>query len=265
MDTARDLARADPWRESLERSRARRSQARRSPARRSSRRALAGLRRIAGLALLAVIVAAALVAERPQASPTAARADAHLTRHASHNGSRLGIAGAGAAGVTAARKCALAVATDSYVNPLASAVVKPERIDQGVDYAGRGTLRALGAAARHPCRDVGHGLAGRVYRVSAARRRRRRLLCVLCGGSDTRRRPARRRDDHRRAAARDDHPALPDRHRSRWGAGISTKAYAKVNGQWNADDDRDNVATAAGKSFSALIAALGGPPGKVEG
>jgi hypothetical protein len=50
-----------------------------------------------------------------------------------------------------------------------------------------------------------------------------------------------------------------------WGAGIGTKAYAKVAGQWSALDDQDNVATAAGKSFSDLIAALGGPPGKVEG
>jgi hypothetical protein len=50
-----------------------------------------------------------------------------------------------------------------------------------------------------------------------------------------------------------------------WASGIATKAYAKVAGQWSATDDQDNVATAAGKDFSALIAALGGPPGKVEG
>ncbi len=50
-----------------------------------------------------------------------------------------------------------------------------------------------------------------------------------------------------------------------WGAGIGTKAYAKVAGQWSPADDQDNIATAAGKNFSALIAALGGPPGKVEG
>jgi hypothetical protein len=50
-----------------------------------------------------------------------------------------------------------------------------------------------------------------------------------------------------------------------WGAGIHTKAYAKVAGQWTPTADEDNIASAAGKSFSALIAALGGPPGKVEG
>jgi hypothetical protein len=50
-----------------------------------------------------------------------------------------------------------------------------------------------------------------------------------------------------------------------WGAGAGTKTYAQAAGQWSATDDEDNLASPAGKSFSALIAALGGPPGKVEG
>ena len=60
-------------------------------------------------------------------------------------------------------------------------------------------------------------------------------------------------------------PRYPNGIELGWGAGTATKAYAKVAGQWNATDDQDNVASAAGRSFSALIAALGGPPGKVEG
>jgi hypothetical protein len=38
-----------------------------------------------------------------------------------------------------------------------------------------------------------------------------------------------------------------------------------VAGQWSTTADEDNIATPAGKNFSALIAALGGPPGIVEG
>jgi hypothetical protein len=50
-----------------------------------------------------------------------------------------------------------------------------------------------------------------------------------------------------------------------WGAGASTNTDAAAAGHWNGTDDEGNVASRAGKSFSALIAALGGPPGKVEG
>jgi hypothetical protein len=50
-----------------------------------------------------------------------------------------------------------------------------------------------------------------------------------------------------------------------WGAGTNTKTYAQAAGQWNTTDDEDSIPSPAGRSFSALIAALGGPPGKVEG
>jgi hypothetical protein len=50
-----------------------------------------------------------------------------------------------------------------------------------------------------------------------------------------------------------------------WGAGVSTKTYAALSGRWTAQEDADNVASGPGRSFSALIARLGGPAGKVEG
>ncbi|HEY2436090.1 MAG TPA: hypothetical protein VGH93_02850, partial [Solirubrobacteraceae bacterium] len=50
-----------------------------------------------------------------------------------------------------------------------------------------------------------------------------------------------------------------------WGAGSGTKTYAGLLGEWNAAYDTDNAPTAAGRSLSALIAALGGPPGRLEG
>ena len=50
-----------------------------------------------------------------------------------------------------------------------------------------------------------------------------------------------------------------------WGSGVGTQPAAQADGQWSGGDDAGNKATADGKSFSALIAQLGGPPGKVEG
>jgi len=50
-----------------------------------------------------------------------------------------------------------------------------------------------------------------------------------------------------------------------WGAGTGTKAFAGQQGEWDDTHDQYNIPTSEGKSFSALIAALGGPPGKLEG
>src|ERR1022692_1969153 len=50
-----------------------------------------------------------------------------------------------------------------------------------------------------------------------------------------------------------------------WGAGDGTKSQAAEMGEWSATHDADSIPTAAGENFSALIASLGGPPGKTEG
>jgi hypothetical protein len=50
-----------------------------------------------------------------------------------------------------------------------------------------------------------------------------------------------------------------------WGAGVSTVTYAAAKHQWSAHSDAESIASPVGKSFSALIAALGGTAGKVEG
>ena len=50
-----------------------------------------------------------------------------------------------------------------------------------------------------------------------------------------------------------------------WGAGVGTETDAEASGEWSSTDDANSVPTASGESFSALIAALGGPPGKLEG
>jgi hypothetical protein len=327
VDTARDLARGDPWRESLERSQARRERARRpvpsdaptpasaavpdapgaarrrrprvtrsrprvtprgprvkprGPRVRASRawlatlevwgeRALAarsrlprlGPKSVAGIALLAAIVASSLAKGGPQASTPAARADASRTAFVSH---RSGPA-QGTPGTLASRAggCALAVDPTGYVNPLGGATVKPERIDQGVDYAGAGTLVAIGPATVTYVGTSNTGWPGAFIEF--------RLLagadagCYVFYAEGVV--PVDGLSVGQQLAAGQAIatiiPKYPTGIELGWGSGRGTKAYAKVAGQWSPEDDHDNVATPAGKSFSDLIAALGGPPGIVEG
>ena len=335
MEPARDLARTDPWRESLERSQARRAKSARGsalqrhprparasasqrhprPARASTRErrarpprraaterswanALAtlevwferavgtgaalsrlGPRGVAGLALLAAIVASALASGGPQASSSPADAAAVSRvvpgqsirpRASTPRPALIPLQGTKTRQRVAAEKdgwtsCPLAVAPAGYANPLAGAVVKPERIDQGVDYAGKGRLSALGAGRITYLATSNTGWPGAFIEYQ--------LLdgadagcyvfyaegVIPVGGL---------RVGETISAGQPIAtiiPLYPTGIEIGWGAGISTTAYAKVAGQWRGTDDQDNVASAAGKSFSALVAALGGPPGKVEG
>jgi len=212
------------------------------------------------MALLAALIASALAHGGPQASPTAVRAD--FSRAGSNPPPSAPVRSVVPGGWAA---CPLAVAPAGYVNPLLGATVKPERIDQGVDYAGSGTLVAIGSGRVTFLATSNTGWPGAFVEYQ------------LLGGADAGCYvfyaegvvPA----DGLRVGATVGAgqpiatiiPQYPSGIEIGWGAGIGTKAYAKVAGKWSASDDQDNVATAAGKSFSALIAALGGPPGKVEG
>jgi hypothetical protein len=213
--------------------------------------------------LLAAILASNLAGGRSHVAATAVRADA--------SGSAVGAsaspsppaapASAGAGPVS----CPLAVSPKGYVNPLAGAVVKPERIDQGVDYAGSGTLAAIGSAQITYVATTDTGWPGAYIEY--------RLLdgadagCYVFYAEGVV--PIDGLHVGQMIAAGQPIatiiPKYPTGIEIGWASGIATKAYAKVAGQWSATDDQDNVATAAGKDFSALIAALGGPPGKVEG
>ncbi len=270
MDTARERAAGDPWRESLERSLARRQRSTRPPAapdRMWRDRAVAALalmprlgpRGVAGLALAAAIVASSLASGGPQATPTAARAAATTRITAGSPRASAPIAPSRTAG------CPLAASTTGYVNPVAGATLKRERIDQGVDYAGSGTLVALGAGRVTYVATNNSGWPGTFIEYQ------------LLGGADagcyvyyaegvT---PVDGLTVGQTVAAGQPIatiiPNWPTGIEVGWGSGRGTKAYAKVAGQWSTTDDEDNIATAAGKNFSALIAALGGPPGKVEG
>lgn len=310
MDTARDLARGDPWQESLERSLARRERSRppererdperdpgpepepeRPPAESQpqpdrlrtggqtwrnlwatlevwaehavgarSRLPALGPKSVAGIALLAAIVASSLAKGGPQASTPTARADAARTAFVTQRSQPTPPAAA-----AGARSCPLAVDPTGYTNPVLGATLKPERIDQGVDYAGTGTLVAIGPATVTYVGTSNTGWPGAFIEF--------RLLAGADAGCYVYYAegvvPVSGLSVGEQLAAGQPVatiiPKYPTGIELGWGSGRATKAYAKVAGQWSPEDDHDNVATPAGKSFSDLIAALGGPPGKVEG
>ncbi len=257
---------ADPWQESLERSLARRGKsatgvdrnaARRSTAKRLRTKILSA-KTIAALAVAAAILATVLVHNGPQSAPAPARAAAKPVATAAppppHRSRPAGW-----------RDCPLAVTLAGYVDPLAQAIVNPERIDQGVDYAGVGKLVAIGAGRITHLASANSGWPGAFieYRLLAGAD----AGCYIYYAEGVTPADGLRVGDTVAAGQpiATIIPVYPTGIEIGWGAGIATKAYAKVARQWTPTDDEDNVASAAGKSFSALIAALGGPPGKLEG
>jgi hypothetical protein len=212
-------------------------------------------------ALVAAVVVSRLVGGATQGPPAAANADVPRATAASATPTQRPAQGA----MNGTHRCPLAIATDRYVNPLANAAVKPERIDQGVDYAGSGTLVAIGSARVTFLATSDTGWPGAFIEY--------RLLdgadagCYVFYAEGVV--PANGLHMGETIAPGQTVatiiPTYPTGIEIGWGAGISTKTYARLIGDWSAADDRENVPTVAGENFSALIAALGGPPGKVEG
>jgi murein DD-endopeptidase MepM/ murein hydrolase activator NlpD len=205
------------------------------------------------------------------AQPVAATRPAAATRHA--RATRPAIA---ATARTAPRpaptvRAAADIATPApettssgYVNPLAHASVTPERIDQGVDYGGTGPLGALGAGTITYVATSGTGWPGAFieFRLSAGQDAGRYVF--YAEGVV----PARGLHVGQTVSAGQTIATMTGSSGGieiGWGAGVGTETYAMQAGQWKSGMDSENVPTAAGKSFSALIASLGGPPGKIEG
>jgi hypothetical protein len=151
------------------------------------------------------------------------------------------------------------VSSGSYLNPLAHASVTPERIDQGVDYSGSGTLTALGA--------------GRVIATSGSGWPGDFIEYRLTGGAYAGRYVYYAEGVSPVPGLHDGESVQPGQPIARmsggieigWGSGVGSQPLAQAEGQWKSGADAENYATPAGRSFSALIASLGGPPGKVEG
>jgi hypothetical protein len=171
-----------------------------------------------------------------------------------------------AAGKTAlGNSCQPTSASSGYVNPLAGARVKPERIDMGVDYAGSGTLAAIGAATVTYVSSIGSGWPGTFIEYRLLDGPNAGCSVYYAEGVE----PA--------AGLHVGESVGPGQALATiilgwstgielgWASGSGSTTYAQKTHQWNASDDQENNPSPAGKSFSALIAALGGPPGKDEG
>jgi hypothetical protein len=191
-----------------------------------------------------------------------------VTRHAG-----AGHAGAGAdnaaiasggAGVSSGRGMTSPSASDGYINPLAQASVTPERIDQGVDYGGTGPLAAIGAGRVTYVGTSNTGWPGAFIEFRLANGPDAGRYVYYAEGIV----PAEGLHVGQRISAGQVIATITGGSTGieiGWGAGIGTESYAMKAGQWKSGMDAGNVATASGKSFSALIASLGGPPGKIEG
>jgi hypothetical protein len=168
-------------------------------------------------------------------------------------------------GATGDQACRPAVDTAGYANPLANARVRPERIDQGVDYAGSGTLTAIGAARVTYVGTSETGWPGSFIEY--------RLLggvdagCYVYYAEGVTPVPGLHPGQEVGAgeALATIIRGYPTGTEAGWAAGSGTKTYAAATEGWSSGDDQDSVATASGRSFSALIGALCGPTGKVEG
>jgi hypothetical protein len=276
VETVRDLAGDDPWRESLERSLARRARSRGVLSQADSRRprprpitkrrttVALGAKGVIGLLLVVAFLAMALDGQAPQVSQAAAHADVIAGRPAYARTPPI-VPVSGGAASSGPRTCPLVAGSTGYVNPLAAARVKPERIDQGVDYAGSGSLTAIGAARITHLATDGTGWPGAFIEY--------RLLngpdagCYVFYAEGVTPEPGLRVGDTVSAgqAVATIIPLYETGFEIGWGAGVGTRTYAAETGRWSAADDQDNIASGPGKNFSELIASLGGPPGKVEG
>ena len=152
-----------------------------------------------------------------------------------------------------------------YVNPLRRAAVKAERIDQGVDYAGSGRLTALGLARITNVATAMPAWHGTYVEYQLLAGSDAGCFVYYAEGVT----PA--AGLHIGQTVRAGQPVatiIP--HWSTgieigWASGHGMTTYATGAGQWNRAHEEYDIPSASGLYFSALIASLGGPPGKVEG
>jgi hypothetical protein len=161
--------------------------------------------------------------------------------------------------------CPLAIRPTGYKDPLAAAVVRPERIDQGVDYAGVGALSAIGAARVTYIATSGTGWPGAFIEYQLLAGADAGCYIFYAEGLAPIQGLSVGQTVSAGQAIATIIPGWPTGIELGWAAGEGTKTYAAVAGQWSATYDQQDTASAAGKNFSALITSLGGPPGKVEG
>lgn len=153
------------------------------------------------------------------------------------------------------------VNASGYVNPLANATVKGERIDQGVDYAGSGTLGAIGPGVVTKVVPSGSGWEGGgyvEYKLTAGPYAGHSVYyaegvtpTVSVGQTLTPGQPVATIIS-----------GFPTGMELGFAAGNgSEESYANVYG----GGSTEGTPTAAGAAFSSLVASLGGPAGTSSG
>jgi hypothetical protein len=155
---------------------------------------------------------------------------------------------------------AASASASGYVNPLADASVRAERIDQGVDYSGTGTLGAIGPGVVTNVVQSGSGWEGGgyvEYKLTAGPYAGRYVYyaegvtpTVSVGQTLTAGQPV--------ATII---PGSSTGIEVGFGSGTGESSYASAYGGGYSEGQM----TAAGQAFSALIASLGGPAGLTEG
>jgi hypothetical protein len=153
----------------------------------------------------------------------------------------------------------VAASSSGYVNPLASATVRAERIDQGVDYAGSGTLAALGPGVVTQVVPSGSGWEGGgyvEYKLTAGPYAGRYVYyaegvtpTVSVGQTLSAGQPV--------ATIV---PGSSTGIEIGFASGVGQSSYANQYGGGYSE----GAATAAGAAFSNLVASLGGPAGVNE-
>ena len=167
------------------------------------------------------------------------------------------------AGTLAAAQTSAATAAaggSGYVNPLANASVTAERIDQGVDYAGSGTIGALGPAVVTQVAPSGSGWEGGgyvEYKLTAGPYAGRYVYAaegvtptVSVGQTLSAGQPV--------ATIV---PGSSTGVEMGFASGVGESSYASQYGGGYSEGEL----TAAGQAFSNLIASLGAPAGLSEG
>jgi hypothetical protein len=165
------------------------------------------------------------------------------------------------AGAQAGSSGGVSVNGSGYVNPLAGASVKAERIDQGVDYAGTGTLGALGPGVVTQVVKSGSGWEGGGYVEY-------KLTSGPCAGKSVYYAEGITPTvsvGQTLAAGQPVATLIPG-----WPTGIELGWASGKGDQSSYARDfgggyGEGAMTAAGVAFSNLIASLGGPAGLTEG
>lgn len=168
------------------------------------------------------------------------------------------------ASTTAPVSCEPAGRSSGYRNPLARARVRGERVDQGVDYAGTGELVSIGASKVTFVGTTGTGWPGAFIEYRLLSGPDAGCFVYYAEGVNP---AARLHVGEILSAGRPIATIIPGWSTGielGWGAGRGTNTLAQRRGGWTQRDDAADMASPAGRSFSALVADLGGPAGRVE-